>query len=160
MLKTVLPDFDLLESLRLEDGRIVLMEKHLSRMKRSADYFRYPFDENEVKQSLLAEARRMNDGLYKMRLLAAQNGHIRVESKPIKELTGKRRVCLAAASVSSQDLFLYHKTTHRQVYDLHKNSDPSYYDTLLWNEKGYVTEFTNGNVVCEMDGKLLTDSAG
>lgn len=156
VLKTVWPPFDLLESLRLEDGHIVLLEKHLSRMKRSAGYFRYPFDENKVRQSLLAEARRMSGGLYKMRLLAARDGRIRIESKPIKEMTGERQVCFAAASVSSQNLFLYHKTTHRSIYDKCKSGDPSDYDTLLWNEKGHVTEFTNGNVVCKIDGKLLT----
>ena len=33
---------------------------------------------------------------------------------------------------------------------------PDAFDILLWNERGEVTEFTRGNVVVSLDGKLLT----
>src|SRR5699024_4307758 len=55
---------------------------------------------------------------------------------------------------SSDNRFLYHKTTNRTLYDSHKQ--PNMFDVLLWNEAGEVTEFTIGNVVLEIDGKLYT----
>ena len=56
--------------------------------------------------------------------------------------------------VASCDRFLYHKTTHRRAYEERKVE--GYWDTLLWNERGEVTEFTRGNVVVQIAGELFT----
>ena len=74
------------------------------------------------------------------------------------------RVCLAKQPVNSNGVFLFHKTTNRAVYDNAMRSagsetpqeHGSYDDTLLYNERGELTEFTLGNLVVEMDGKLFT----
>jgi para-aminobenzoate synthetase/4-amino-4-deoxychorismate lyase len=42
------------------------------------------------------------------------------------------------------------------VYDEHKASHPDAWEVLLWNERGELTEFTRGNVVLELDGRLVT----
>jgi para-aminobenzoate synthetase/4-amino-4-deoxychorismate lyase len=69
----------------------------------------------------------------------------------------RRTVVAARAPVDSADLFLYHKTTHRAVYDRHLADAPEFaWDVLLQNEHGRVTEFCRGNVVAELDGRLLT----
>ena len=44
------------------------------------------------------------------------------------------------------------------MYDAHISVSPDAFDILLWNERGEVTEFTRGNVVISLDGKLLTPS--
>ncbi|MCH3118866.1 hypothetical protein K3X35_14510, partial [Listeria monocytogenes] len=51
---------------------------------------------------------------------------------------------LADKPVLSNDLFLYHKTTHRKSYEDLKNTQSD--ETLLWNEQGELTEFINGNI--------------
>jgi para-aminobenzoate synthetase/4-amino-4-deoxychorismate lyase len=58
--------------------------------------------------------------------------------------------------VASADPFLYHKTTHRQVYDAAQASRADCDDVLLWNERGEITEACIANVVVQLDGKLLT----
>jgi para-aminobenzoate synthetase/4-amino-4-deoxychorismate lyase len=63
---------------------------------------------------------------------------------------------LASSPVSSQDRFLFHKTTHRVLYDRQRSSRPDVFDVLLWNERQEVTEFTIGNVVVELDGLRWT----
>jgi para-aminobenzoate synthetase/4-amino-4-deoxychorismate lyase len=52
--------------------------------------------------------------------------------------------------------FLCHKTTHRAVYDRHREEHPFAFDVLLWNERGEITEFTIGNFVAEIDGERVT----
>lgn len=151
---SVRPDFDLLESLRMENGRIFLMDRHLSRLMRSAAYFRYPVDEHSIRKALHRAADKAPRGLYKIRLLVDSVGKVSVETKPIKDIEDGQEVALAARPVSRQDLFLYHKTTHRDVYRAHARSGS--FDTLLWNEDGHVTEFTNGNVVCRIGARLFT----
>jgi para-aminobenzoate synthetase/4-amino-4-deoxychorismate lyase len=63
---------------------------------------------------------------------------------------------LASRPVSSGDPFLFHKTTHRAAYESRAAEHPSFFDVLLVNEDGYVTEFTRGNVVAEFDGSAWT----
>ncbi|MNI73064.1 hypothetical protein D3C73_1290430 [compost metagenome] len=67
---------------------------------------------------------------------------------------------LAKTPVSRKDRFLYHKTTHRKVYEQHRKAvvEEEMFDVLLWNEEGEVTEFTTGNLVAELEGELLTPS--
>ena len=68
---------------------------------------------------------------------------------------------LAKTPVSSQDVFLFHKTTNRAVYEAHaraidRAAHPDAFDVLLWNEAREVTEFTIGNVIVEIDGERFT----
>ena len=70
-------------------------------------------------------------------------------------------VVLAKTPVSSQDVFLFHKTTNRAVYEAHaraidRAAHPDAFDVLLWNEAREVTEFTIGNVIVEIDGERYT----
>ena len=66
------------------------------------------------------------------------------------------RVELARESIDSQDVFLFHKTTHRAVYEKAKSDFPDCDDVILWNERGEVTESTIANVVIRKEGKLVT----
>jgi para-aminobenzoate synthetase/4-amino-4-deoxychorismate lyase len=68
---------------------------------------------------------------------------------------GPWRVALAAAPVDTEDPFLYHKTTHRQVYET-RLAGGDYDDVLLWNEAGELTESTVANLVLELDGRSWT----
>jgi para-aminobenzoate synthetase/4-amino-4-deoxychorismate lyase len=70
--------------------------------------------------------------------------------------TSSLPVAVSPRPVSSGNCFLFHKTTHRAVYEEHRNLFPEVFDVLLWNENGEITEFTNGNVVLEMGGRLCT----
>ena len=53
-------------------------------------------------------------------------------------------------------MILFHKTTCRQVYESARNTEPNNDDVLLYNERGELTEFTIGNLVVELNGKLFT----
>ena len=58
--------------------------------------------------------------------------------------------------VDSRHEFLRYKTTARSAYDVHIALAEDAFDVLLWNERNEITEFTRGNVVVALDGKLLT----
>ncbi|NIR63773.1 MAG: hypothetical protein GWN00_22015 [Aliifodinibius sp.] len=66
------------------------------------------------------------------------------------------KVRLAKNAVDSSNPFLYHKTTHRQVYDSALREFPDYDDVILWNEKGEITESCIANVVVFIDGQFAT----
>ena len=95
-----------------------------------------------------------------MRLLLGQDGAISVEAVPLSAGVGALReplrVGLAKTAVDSGSVWLYHKTTRRQVYDDARAASPGYDELLLWNERGEVTEACSANVVMQLDGKLVT----
>lgn len=147
------PQFELLETMRSQRGVIVRLERHLSRLLGSARYFGIPVDEASVRHEL---ARVSNaDVVGMVRLLVSESGQPRIEVHSLDNVS-EPLVALARSPVSSSDRFLFHKTTHRQVYEQHRQEADGYWDVLLWNERGELTEFTRGNLVVDLDGALLT----
>ena len=63
---------------------------------------------------------------------------------------------LAGQPVDEQNRYLYHKTTHRTVYDNARYQYPECDDVILWNSRGEITESTLANIVVQYNGKLLT----
>jgi para-aminobenzoate synthetase/4-amino-4-deoxychorismate lyase len=151
------PRFSLLETLRLEGGEYALLQRHLRRLDESARYFGFAVSPGAARDALTEHAASFPVEARRVRLLASAGGEIRVESAALEGLpTEPLRVVLAAAPVRRADRFLYHKTTRREVYDLHRARHPAAFDVLLWNEDGEMTEFTNGNLVVEIGGQRLT----
>jgi len=144
----------LLESIRLENGTYTLLDQHLDRLKQSADYFGYLFPLDVIDQRLKRLAEQFTSGVYKVRLLLSAAGEVALEAEALKEITQTQRITLAKTPVLSNDIYLFHKTTNRSMYEHHRVD--GYFDTLLWNERGEITEFTIGNVVLEIEGKLVT----
>jgi para-aminobenzoate synthetase/4-amino-4-deoxychorismate lyase len=150
-------DFRLLETMRLEAGAYARLERHVRRVLSSARYFDFPAAEDRLLDALREHARAHPAGARRARLLLSSDGAPHVESEPLDEWPAEPvSVALARGPVSRGDRFLYHKTTRREVYDARRAERPDVFDVLLWNEEGEVTEFTLGNVVVELEGKLYT----
>jgi para-aminobenzoate synthetase/4-amino-4-deoxychorismate lyase len=150
-------DFELLETMRLDESGYRLLEEHLSRLEASAEYFGFPVSVAEVREALRLHAEGYAGDARRVRLLVAPDGRARVESESLAALpAAPRRVALALTPVDGSDRFLYHKTTRRGVYDARRAERPELFDVLLWNERGELTEFTNGNLVVELDGRRWT----
>jgi branched-subunit amino acid aminotransferase/4-amino-4-deoxychorismate lyase len=95
---------------------------------------------------------------HRVRLLVARDGAVEIQTMPFVSIESPQpvRVKLAAAPVSSAEIFLYHKTTQRQINEAARQSCQECDDGLLWNECGELTESCIANIVVEMDGNLLT----
>jgi para-aminobenzoate synthetase/4-amino-4-deoxychorismate lyase len=153
----VRPEFDLLETLRLENGNAVRLEKHLDRLAQSAIYFGFVADLDRVRAAVVSEANQHPQGRRRMRILVSQPGGVTVESRELEAASATPRIMeLAVSPVDRNDRFLYHKTTARSVYERHAALRPDAFDVLLWNEARELTEFTRGNLVVELDGRRVT----
>jgi para-aminobenzoate synthetase/4-amino-4-deoxychorismate lyase len=95
---------------------------------------------------------------HKVRLLLDRNGRITTESEPFDrgELAEPIRLELAAQPIDSGDIFLYHKTTQRQVYDAARAGCPEVDDVLLYNERGELTETCRANIAVRFGNDLWT----
>ena len=155
LLTSTTPRFDLLETMRLEPEGYVRRERHVARLLESARYFGFPVDAARVEHALEDHARDAAEFPRRVRLLVSPEGVPRIEDRALLEhdSSGAPRVmALASSPVSSADPFLFHKTTHRAVYDRHRAEHSQAFDVLLWNERGELTELTIGNVVLRIDG--------
>ncbi|TQS70653.1 aminodeoxychorismate synthase, component I [Ornithinibacillus gellani] len=149
--------FQLLETLRLEDGNYFLLDLHVKRLINSADYYHFHCDLHQVKDRMKHFAIRHADGAYKVRLLIDSAGKIDIQGSRIDpEQVALQYVKLAKTPITSSNTFLYHKTTNRNIYEEKRKHQPGCYDVLLWNETREATEFTNGNLVVELNSNLYT----
>jgi len=151
------PEFELLETLLWspEEG-YRLLDRHLQRLTDSARYFDFEVDFGEVRAALEQEAARLGSGRHKVRMLVGRNGEVTVEGEPIDPTPGPWSVARASQPVDLHDPFLFHKTTHREVYDVHRRQHPEADEVLLWNENRELTESTVANLVLRLDNRLVT----
>jgi para-aminobenzoate synthetase/4-amino-4-deoxychorismate lyase len=138
-------EFQLFESILLEDGEYFLLERHVQRLRDSAEYFGFTFREARICADLERIAADRRSGSWKVRLMLWRNGGIDTNVSAVQPIE-TRRVTLATEAVDSSDRFLFHKTTRRAQVE----------DTIFWNERGQVTESNIANVVVPIDGELYT----
>ncbi len=124
--------FELLETLRLEDGALRDAEAHFARMARAAAHFGYPFAPDEAALALRQLAQAHPLGLWRVRVLLAADGKLQVQ----------------AAAQEAPPPFAH--------YDAFAPTEPDVFDTLLWNRHGEITECTRGNVALLLDGRWVT----
>jgi para-aminobenzoate synthetase/4-amino-4-deoxychorismate lyase len=134
-------EFQLFESLLLEDGEYFLFAEHLERLRNSAAYFGFSFPEERIRSALQSVA-----VSGKVRLTLWKDGRIETHVSVLKP-TRDQQVRLATTPVDSSDRCLFHKTTLRDF-----SSD----DLIYWNERGEVTESSIANIVVSIDGQLYT----
>ena len=158
ILSTEPPDFSLLESLLWEpDNGYFLLERHVQRLKDSARYFEISCDLKEVERHLQACVEDLPGTPHKIRLLVNKKGRVRCQSEPLDPIPDDPvSLGLATHPIDSSNLFLFHKTTHRVVYEEAAGGHPDCHDVVLWNERREVTEGSLGNIAVEMDGRLWT----
>lgn len=150
------PEPGLVETLRLEDGRYPLLERHVARLGESARHLDLGIDPEEARRSLLRHAIRAGRAPQRVRLVARGRA-LEITASALPEAAPEPLpVVLGARPVSRSDPLLFHKTTDREPYDARRAEAPDAFDVLLWNEERELTEFTIGNLVAELDGSRLT----
>jgi para-aminobenzoate synthetase/4-amino-4-deoxychorismate lyase len=152
-------DFSLLESILWKPGDgFWLLNEHMRRLQASAEYFDIPLDPRAVINSLEDVAAQLPPHRHKVRLLVDRGGRISIESSPIDQgdLAEPIRLELATRPIDFGDVFLFHKTTHRKVYDSAQAGCSCGDDVLLFNQRGEVTETCRANIAVRIRGELLT----
>jgi para-aminobenzoate synthetase/4-amino-4-deoxychorismate lyase len=158
------PAFSLLETmLWTPDGGLRFLNDHLARLRSSARYFAFPFDEEAIRRALAEALGAPPDSggttrRLRVRLLLSREGAVTIDAGPLHPIGNGEtpQVRLAVEPVETADPFLYHKTTHRAVYERVLSLAGAWDDVILWNHRGEVTESCIANVVVESAGRLST----
>lgn len=152
------PPFSLLETiLWMPKKGFFLREKHIARMLDSAAYFDIPISKERLEEYLEQISSEFCEP-QRVRLLLDQAGDLNYQCSHFEIVEDNRalNVCLAKEPVDSHNVFLFHKTTRREVYEAARKGLERLDDVLLYNELGEMTEYTFGNLVVELNGQLLT----
>jgi len=152
------PRFQLIESLRWE-GRYHFLPQHVERLRSSALYFGFPFSEARAASILRENESRLGIAVaYKVRLLLDSTGEFTIENVRLDPEPTAGTVVVSPERVSSEDRFVYHKTTCRDMYERHyaEARRLGHAEVLFLNERGELTEAANNNVFVEIGGALLT----
>lgn len=149
-------DFQLFETMRLEAGQALRLDRHLARLRASADYFGFAWDEPGIHQQITEASEAHADGLWRLRVTLDRRGHCCVEVSPHQDTGGPWRVALANEAVDESDPLLFNKTTLRTTYDAALASRPDVDDVILANRRGELTESCRANLILELGGKQVT----
>ena len=158
--------FELIETLLHEkDKGYWLLERHLERLKASAQYFGFNLDEAAARQALAAEARDKGGGRLRVRLLLSEEGRLGVTSAGLEpsDPGAKMKYAISASRLESTNPFLFHKTTRRELYDSewrHYSETFGADEVLYLNERGELAEGSRTNIFIEKNGRLLTPPLG
>jgi len=153
------PHFDLVETLLWEKGKgYFLFDLHLMRLKRSCEYFSRLHNIKEIRGYLLKITRKFKEAKIRVRLAIDPHGDIALEAREEKDVLPPQKIVLCESRFDSNDIFLYHKTSHRAFYDehLHKARAAGFFETVFLNEKNELTEGSFTNIFIEERGALFT----
>ncbi len=156
------PDFTLIETMLCMDGKIKYLDRHLRRLKSSAQYFNIPCNKAGIKQEVKNYAAPLT-GRVRLRLLLHPGGEISLEHLPvITDKSIQQHVVLSRHKTNSQDPFLYHKTTLRKLYDSEykKYANAECRDVIFRNEKNEITEGAISNIFIRKNGNYYTPPLG
>jgi len=153
-LRRACPDYELFETLLWRRGRYWLLAEHLQRIEHSANALGFRFDRHAIHGALDDAAHGFGTGRWRVRLRLGMDGAVAIDAESIVRQRGPVTCALAAWPVASANPWLRHKTTRREIYAA--LAVPDVFDTLLYNERGEATEFTRGNLVVRLGGRLLT----
>jgi branched-subunit amino acid aminotransferase/4-amino-4-deoxychorismate lyase len=148
-------NFRLIETMRVsETGEVYLVDRHLARLSRSASYFSFTCDPERVRDAVLRFAE-LAQKPARLRLTLSSDGIPLVETGPLP-VGYVERLKLSSVKVNPKDVFLYHKTTNRGIYEQARRECAAGSDAILVNERGEITETPIMNIAVFRNGRWVT----
>ncbi|EXX53969.1 uncharacterized protein OCT59_017960 [Rhizophagus irregularis] len=166
-------NFQLLETILYEPQfGFYLLNLHLNRLTQSASYFSKQFNDKSsfancttsefqefIKEQLQESVSQIGyDKTQRVRLTVNKQGIPTItttilpsSNSPLQE---PLKITLDTQQTQSSDIFLYHKTTHRNIYNDARirvgiESNKDLFDVLLYNERNEITECSIANIAVE-----------
>lgn len=152
--------FDLIETMRFEalDG-FVELERHLTRMKASAEALGFAFNRHDCRNDLQAATFRLTEDA-RIRLMLARSGMLAIE---VRAMPGRPaepvEVALRPLPVAPDDERLRHKTSDRAFLDEARQAAGTF-EVIFSAPDGLLTEGSFTNIFVPRDGGLVTPRSG
>lgn len=153
-------DFSLIETLLWEKGEYFLLGLHMERLLASAKHFKRPANGKKIEHALNEASSGFSRAVsYKIRLVLDDTGqpeitHALLETPPPMPV----KVGFSDTKTDPSDIFLYHKTTNRVLYDAGTSEARAkgLFDMIFTNLRGEVTEGAITNVMIKTGAGYFT----
>ncbi|MFV0453278.1 MAG: aminotransferase class IV [Propioniciclava sp.] len=146
-------DYRLLETLAAVDGQARHAALHLDRLAASSRALGFACDRTAIATRLAGQVAG-ELGLRRVRILLSRTGSAEIQVLTQEPPPGLLRAALAREPLDSTHPLLGHKTTERG--HLSRLAVPGAEETVLFNERGELTEFTYGSLALAIAGCILT----
>lgn len=153
------PGFELIETMRLENGAYRLLDFHLERLRASARSLGFACDVSSIAASLAEQASARTAGIFRARLTLAHDGRYLISLSSMNDGVQSWKAVLADERVDAGNYLLRHKTSARGMYDralARLATRPEVFDAIFLNTRGELCEGARSNVFVERGGVLLT----
>ncbi|QET00687.1 aminodeoxychorismate synthase component I [Cupriavidus pauculus] len=152
------PGFTLFETMHARDGVCIAQSRHLARLAASAAAFGFAFDAEAAARAVQAEAVRLGDGDWRLRVSVDKAGTLAFASGALVPLAQPVAVDIAAEPLPDADPLRRYKTSARAVYDAgwQDAERRGAFDRLFFNTRGELLEGGRSSVFAKIDGEWLT----
>jgi len=167
------PGFELIETMRAElpddhaaqppsalSDWIALWNDHWRRLRRSAEWFGFEADPDQVAGAVIGALGELPAGPWRVRLALNKAGKTAIATEPLPTTAAGTlpAVRIARERVRSDDWHQAHKTSHRPLYDpaLRQAQSEGLWDLLLFNERDELVEGARSSVFVRVGGRLVT----
>lgn len=142
---------DLIETMRMVDGALPDLDRHLDRMAASAGFLGLAFDRARIAAAARAAAR----GAGRLRLLLAPSGRLAIQTGPLPHPQAVAGIAVVPLPVGADDWRLRHKCTDRAFYDEARRA-AGCDEVIFERPDGQLTEGSFTSLFVPRDGLLLT----
>jgi len=161
-------DFALIETILWQPAKgFWLCDLHLKRLLSSAQFFNFPGKRHDILARLEEQAEKLDPSQYhRIRLLLHRNGELTTTATLCAEPTMAKldmkdqpeKIKLSNERTDSTDLYLYHKTTNRDLYNSqYQNAvKHGFYEVIFRNKNDQITEGAVTNIFIQRGHKLFT----
>ena len=141
--------WQLIETMRAEQGSIPLLDAHLERLAASAEALGFPCNTEEIRHTL--GSMKLTG---KVRLQLHGNGNTDIARAETPTWPPHLELVLASEAIDPASPHLRHKTSFRPEYS--QPIPEGFHDMLFRNTHGQVTETTIANLLVQIDGRWYT----
>lgn len=152
------PYFEIFETARVENGKVTFLNDHLQRMKQTADYFLFNYDENKILKKINNELKTLDKKkVFRIKIILSKTGKVELQIQEFIEKTSTVKIILSKNKIKSSNKFQYFKTTNRKLYDEEYNhyKAKGFFDVIYLNENEDVAEGSITNIFIRK-GEVIT----
>ncbi len=158
------PDFNLVESMLVENNQISNLDQHLARLQNSAQKLLFHCDINCIQTQInqyLFNHSLDNQKQYKLRLELDNSHNLLIEHSLIEPTTPHKNIAVLELPINSKHFLFQHKTTSPITRGLYTNLYDKYLTTnidelLFINQNNEITESRFFNPIIKLNHELLT----